>query len=188
MLAAYKLRAVPINVNYRYVEEELLYLLDNSDAVAWCTRPSTRPGRGRTRPVPLLRHSSRSTTAAGTARRRAPSAYEEALAAASPERDFGPRTDDDLYIPTPAARRATKGVVWRHEDVWRTLGGGIDFITGERIRTSTVCPATPRPAPERSASCWRRSMHGAAQWDPRRAHQGHHLVLLPQFDAHAVWT
>ena len=23
-----------------------------------------------------------------------------------------------------------KGVVWRHEDVFRVLGGGIDFMTG----------------------------------------------------------
>jgi 3-oxocholest-4-en-26-oate---CoA ligase len=34
MLAAYKLRAVPVNVNYRYVEAELRYLLDDSDATA----------------------------------------------------------------------------------------------------------------------------------------------------------
>src|SRR6266700_5777015 len=34
MIAAFKLRAVPINVNYRYVEEELGYLLDDSDAKA----------------------------------------------------------------------------------------------------------------------------------------------------------
>ena len=34
MLAAFKLRAVPINVNYRYVEDELVYLLENSDSVA----------------------------------------------------------------------------------------------------------------------------------------------------------
>ena len=34
MLAAYKLRAVPINVNYRYVEDELVYLYDNADVVA----------------------------------------------------------------------------------------------------------------------------------------------------------
>ena len=34
MLAAYKLRAVPINVNYRYVEAELRYLFDNADLVA----------------------------------------------------------------------------------------------------------------------------------------------------------
>ena len=34
MVAAFKLRAVPVNVNYRYVEEELRYLLDDSDARA----------------------------------------------------------------------------------------------------------------------------------------------------------
>jgi acyl-CoA synthetase (AMP-forming)/AMP-acid ligase II len=34
MLGAYKLRAVPININYRYVEEELRYLFDNADLVA----------------------------------------------------------------------------------------------------------------------------------------------------------
>ena len=34
MLAAFKLRAVPVNVNYRYVEEELRYLLDDSDSKA----------------------------------------------------------------------------------------------------------------------------------------------------------
>src|SRR3954468_16832664 len=33
MLAAFKLRAVPININFRYVEEELAYLLDNADCV-----------------------------------------------------------------------------------------------------------------------------------------------------------
>src|SRR3954471_1718960 len=34
MLAAFKLRAVPINVNYRYGEDELRYPLDDSDACA----------------------------------------------------------------------------------------------------------------------------------------------------------
>ena len=32
--AAFKMRGVPINVNYRYVDEELRYLLDNADAEA----------------------------------------------------------------------------------------------------------------------------------------------------------
>ena len=32
--AGMKLRAVPVNVNYRYLDDELLYLLDNSDAEA----------------------------------------------------------------------------------------------------------------------------------------------------------
>ena len=46
MLAAYKLRAVPINVNYRYVEDELVYLLDNSDAVALVVQAQFSPAGG----------------------------------------------------------------------------------------------------------------------------------------------
>jgi 3-oxocholest-4-en-26-oate---CoA ligase len=34
MIAAFKLRAVPININFRYVEDELAYLFDNADLVA----------------------------------------------------------------------------------------------------------------------------------------------------------
>src|SRR5580693_7131998 len=34
MLGAFKLRAVPININYRYVEDELRFLFDNADLVA----------------------------------------------------------------------------------------------------------------------------------------------------------
>ena len=33
MLAAYKIRAVPININYNYVEAELAYIYDNADLV-----------------------------------------------------------------------------------------------------------------------------------------------------------
>ena len=42
LFAAYKLRAVPINVNYRYVEAELQYLFDNADLVAAHARPRVR--------------------------------------------------------------------------------------------------------------------------------------------------
>jgi 3-oxocholest-4-en-26-oate---CoA ligase len=38
---AFKLRAVPVNVNYRYLDEELWYLLDNSDAEALFFHSST---------------------------------------------------------------------------------------------------------------------------------------------------
>ena len=32
--AAFKIRGVPVNVNYRYLDDELWYLLDNADAEA----------------------------------------------------------------------------------------------------------------------------------------------------------
>ena len=58
--------------------------------------------------------------------------YDDALAAGAPDRDFGARSSDDVYIIyTGGTTGLPKGVMWRHEDIWRTLGGGIDFITGE---------------------------------------------------------
>src|SRR2546430_484893 len=57
--------------------------------------------------------------------------YSDALASSSPERDFEPRSGDDIYLLyTGGTTGYPKGVMWRHEDVWRVLGGGIDFQTG----------------------------------------------------------
>ena len=56
MLAAFKLRAVPINVNYRYVEDELRYLLDDADAVAVVFHREFAPKLAAIRPsLPKLR-------------------------------------------------------------------------------------------------------------------------------------
>ena len=57
ILAAYKLRAVPINVNYRYVEAELRYLFDNADLVALVHDAQFAPRIAAVREsLPLLRH------------------------------------------------------------------------------------------------------------------------------------
>src|SRR5258708_2691606 len=56
MLAAFKLRAVPINVNYRYVEDELRYLLDDADAIAVVFHREFAPKLAAIRPsLPKLR-------------------------------------------------------------------------------------------------------------------------------------
>src|SRR5699024_1675149 len=60
--------------------------------------------------------------------------YDDALAAQSPERDFGERSNDDIYmLDTGGTTGAPKGVMWRQEDVFMVLGGGIDFLTGEKV-------------------------------------------------------
>ena len=43
MVASYKIRSVPINVNYRYVADELVYLFDNADLVALVVEASFAP-------------------------------------------------------------------------------------------------------------------------------------------------
>ena len=129
MLAAFKLRAVPINVNYRYVERELRYLFDDADLVALVVpRGVRRPWSRRSPPsCPTSATSSSSTTAAdadGAARGAVD--YEEALAAASPERASpaaAPTTSTSLY--TGGTTGMPKGVMWRHEDLFfAALGGG----------------------------------------------------------------
>ncbi|HVM39155.1 MAG TPA: AMP-binding protein, partial [Acidimicrobiia bacterium] len=118
-------------------------------------------------------------------------AYEEALAASSPERGFEPRTDDDHYvIYTGGTTGMPKGVVWRHEDVFRTLGGGIDFYTGEPVRddhelaqraAATETPMVRFPIPP--------MMHGAAQWATFQGlFAGEPVVYIPKFDPHQVWA
>ena len=138
MLAALKLRAVPINVNYRYMEEELRYLLDDCDAKAIVFDASFAPKLAAiSSALPLLT----SYLAVDDTSAPEPSddadldeslhaigavAYEDALAGASPVRDFGPRSSDDKYILyTGGTTGNPKGVIWRAEDIFfGGLGGG----------------------------------------------------------------
>jgi acyl-CoA synthetase (AMP-forming)/AMP-acid ligase II len=99
MLAAFKLRAVPINVNYRYGEEELRYLLDDADARAIVHHREFAPALAAVRGhLPQLRTFVEVDDASGAPSLADAVGYEDALAAASDVRDFGPRSADDLYI------------------------------------------------------------------------------------------
>ncbi|HPB46854.1 MAG TPA: AMP-binding protein, partial [Microthrixaceae bacterium] len=132
MLAAYKLRAVPVNINYRYVKTELEYLFNNSDAVAVVANEEfverlveTAGAIPKVHTVLIVRE--------GDSAGDLPEGfvdYEEAIAGASADRDFielvGPRTNDDEYvIYTGGTTGMPKGVVWRHEDIFFAgIGGG----------------------------------------------------------------
>src|SRR5262249_2528966 len=87
IFAAYKLRAVPINVNYRYVEAELRYLFDNADLVALVHDAQYAPRIAAVREsLPMLRHLIAIDDGSGTDTSTIASVdYEAALAAASPE-------------------------------------------------------------------------------------------------------
>ena len=119
MLAAYKLRAVPINVNYRYVEDELRYLFADAGRGRAVVHDAEFADR-----VAAIRD-----RAAGPRRRarRSGEGYEAALAAVDPARDFEERSSDDLYILyTGGTTGLPKGVVWRQEDAFHACIGGGD--------------------------------------------------------------
>ncbi|MCU1389258.1 MAG: hypothetical protein JWL72_2596, partial [Ilumatobacteraceae bacterium] len=159
----FKISAVPINVNYRYMESELQYLYDNADCVAVIVEAQFR-----TRLDAVLADLPDVRTVLEIGPQ-----YEAALAAASPERPTAEalgwsRSDDDLYVLyTGGTTGMPKGVMWRHEDAFfaimnagrgnRPLARPEDL--GDEIRTA-VADAAFQP----TMMALGPMMHGGAQW------------------------
>ena len=95
-LAAYKVRAVPVNVNFRYVDDELRYLFDNADFKAVIYDREFAPRIRAVRDsLPMLRHlvhmddGTPEAAVADDVAALGSTDFEDAMASGSPERDFG---------------------------------------------------------------------------------------------------
>lgn len=128
MIAAFKIGAVPININYRYVEEELKYLFHNADLKAlvhdrqFSDRIAAVSGQ-----CPDLRvfvsvedRSGADLSAIGSLD------FEDVVSQSPMQRDFSGRSGDDIFIIyTGGTTGMPKGVMWRHEDIFFAgFGGG----------------------------------------------------------------
>ena len=118
---AFKAGLVPVNTNYRYLDEELAYLWDNADAVAVIFHGSfaDRVAAVKDR-VPTVRHWLWVDDGEGGCPEWA-TPYEDAVATTTEQTvaPWGRSGDDILMIYTGGTTGMPKGVMWRQDDLVR---------------------------------------------------------------------
>jgi acyl-CoA synthetase (AMP-forming)/AMP-acid ligase II len=159
ILGAFKARAAPFNVNYRYVDEELVYLFENADAKAVIFHSCFAPTLTRIRKrLPQVELWLQVDDGSGEPLLEGALDYEEALSSASPTapRDLSP---DDLYVLyTGGTTGMPKGVLWRQEDIFGAAltPRGVERNLAALVERAKRKGIRAMPAPP--------FMHGAAHW------------------------
>ncbi|CAN5586865.1 acyl-CoA synthetase [soil metagenome] len=157
MFGAWKAGLVPINTNYRYAEDELVYLWDNADVVAVVFHGAFAATIERVRgQVPGVRTWLWVDDGSGPCPDWA--LPYEAAAATSDDRVVAPwgRDGDHLLrLYTGGTTGLPKGVMWRQDDLFRALAGTtnpryredpVDYdlvrenVTGPGMRGLPACP------------------------------------------------
>jgi acyl-CoA synthetase (AMP-forming)/AMP-acid ligase II len=164
MLGAYQARVAPFNVNYRYVADELVYLLGNARADALMYHARFAPTLALAlQQLPAMRlihvdDESGNDPLPGAVR------YEDLLASVSDEPLDVALSPDDLYVLyTGGTTGMPKAVLWRQHDIYLNAMGGRTFGTSETV--SSVEKIVERSRPDGPGSMTAAPlMHGAAQW------------------------
>jgi 3-oxocholest-4-en-26-oate---CoA ligase len=181
--AALKLGCVPVNVNYRYLADEVHYVVDNSEAKAIVCGPEVADAVKKA--LKRIQKPWRPFTL------QAGEPYEAALAAAPAAAEWEPAHrpsgDDLIFLYTGGTTGMPKGVMWRSDDLyvalWRMGRPGTeppDPIAAARAgkRAGTCLPACPL-------------MHGTGLFVALTTLSGGGTVVLidePGLDAVRVWS
>jgi 3-oxocholest-4-en-26-oate---CoA ligase len=187
MLGSLKARVASFNVNYRYVAEELRYLLRDADAHAVVLHSRFAPTLAEVLPdLPGLRVILQVPDESGHELLPGAVWYEDALAAASPARPPVVWSPDDLYILyTGGTTGMPKGVLWRNGDAMvECFGGSKTATTIEEFVAEADTGLRALLAPP--------FMHGAGHWMSFRTWLGGGTVFVQsvpdRLDPADVWS
>ncbi len=166
MIGSYLARVAPFNVNYRYVEEELQYLLTDAGARGLVYHATFAPVLEKVLPsLPHLEVLLQVADESGHDLLPGAVDYEAALAASQPVLPPVEPTPDDLYILyTGGTTGMPKGVLWRQHDIFRAAMGGRTYGTWELVESYEHLVGRILPSDEVRVMSIPPLMHGAAQW------------------------
>jgi 3-oxocholest-4-en-26-oate---CoA ligase len=166
MLGAWRARVAPFNVNYRYVKNELRYLLADSGATALIYHATFAQRVADVLPeLPHLRVLIQIADESGNDLVHGAVDYESIVASGTAELPPVEPSADDLYVLyTGGTTGMPKGVLWRQHDIFMTSFGGRSLYTGELATSYEDIAKRVADAPESRLMILPPLMHGAAQW------------------------
>ncbi|HMD46619.1 MAG TPA: acyl-CoA synthetase, partial [Acidimicrobiales bacterium] len=166
LYGAFGARVAPFNVNYRYVGEELRYLLNDAAPRAVVYHATLAPTLAEVlSDVPSVRILVQVADDSGHDLLPGALDYEEVLAASAPVWPAVELSGDDLYILyTGGTTGMPKGVLWRQNDIFFAAMGGRRVGTGDVVADDAHLAELARAGMGLRVLVLPPLMHGAAQW------------------------
>ncbi len=184
-LGAFGARVAPFNVNFRYVKNELQYLLADAGATALVYHAVFAPRVAEVLPdLPQLRVLIQIADDSGNELLDGAVDYEAALASAAAEPPVHHSPDDLYVLYTGGTTGMPKGVLWRQHDIFMTSFGGRNLMTGEPAQSVEEIVARTTAGPGTTLMILPPLMHGAAQWSVMTAINTGQSIVFPSVVDH----
>ncbi|MEO6084784.1 MAG: acyl-CoA synthetase [Umezawaea sp.] len=190
MVAGYRARAVPFNVNYRYVDEELRHLLADAGPRLLVYHAEFAPHVAAVRnSLPGLEHLVQIADDSGNPLLAGAVDYESIVTTTAPPQMPEPDGDDLFLIYTGGTTGMPKGVLWRQHDVYLTAMGGTPFGTRTPFTSyAEIAAAAKRAAGGITFLMPAPFIHGAAQWSVFHIINSGGKIVLPNGVRQLDWA